>query len=227
MKVNFIHLSDARGKIGGAVASKNKYGNYFRKKVKPSNPQSVAQVESRMVLKTFAKDWKALSQSNRNSWIDQAQNINRKNSLGNNYKMTGLQLYISTNKVNQLVGGSPISIAQAPVPTSNLTDLTLTLGGTPKALTVTSTSVLATNEILIIEATRPLSAGKAFVKSEFRQLTTDHTTGAVSKDITSAYVAKFGALPATNEVAYVRAYIINSTAPALGYKIKSNGVFGS
>jgi hypothetical protein len=40
-------ISEARGKLGGLVASKNTYGNYMRNKVTPANPQTTEQVAAR------------------------------------------------------------------------------------------------------------------------------------------------------------------------------------
>ena len=54
-KIKFgMMMTDARGKLGGQVFSKNKGGAYVRTKVTPSNPQTIAQTTRRAL---FAAIW--------------------------------------------------------------------------------------------------------------------------------------------------------------------------
>lgn len=71
-------VTDMRGKIGGSVFSKNKNGAYAKNKVTPSNPQSGAQMAVRNLLAGFAQQWRTLTETTRQGWIDGAVNFPNK-----------------------------------------------------------------------------------------------------------------------------------------------------
>ena len=61
MKFLSAVITQASGKLGGVVGAKNRGGNYFRAKVAPVQPRSVAQQEQRANLAALAGAWKTLS----------------------------------------------------------------------------------------------------------------------------------------------------------------------
>ena len=68
-KIKFgMMMTDARGKLGGQVFSKNRSGAYVRTKVTPVNPRTAAQPLSRSILGTLSASWSGLTEVQRRSW---------------------------------------------------------------------------------------------------------------------------------------------------------------
>src|SRR3546814_20356183 len=68
-KVKFGALmTDARGKLGGHVFSKNRAGSYLRTKVTPVNPQTSYQTSVRALFGAISPQWSGLSQAVRDSF---------------------------------------------------------------------------------------------------------------------------------------------------------------
>ena len=61
-------MTDARGKLGGQVFSKNRSGAYVRTKVTPSNPRSMAQMSSRSILGSLSVMWNSLTLEKVSAW---------------------------------------------------------------------------------------------------------------------------------------------------------------
>jgi hypothetical protein len=61
-------VSDARGKIGGIVYSRNTGGAYARQKVSPVQPRTASQLAQRENLGLLTKNWARLTQGQRESW---------------------------------------------------------------------------------------------------------------------------------------------------------------
>lgn len=62
----------ASGKIGGAVASRNRYGQYFRRLAKPVNPATEPQRSIRAAFAQVSNAWRALTGAQRTGWTNYA-----------------------------------------------------------------------------------------------------------------------------------------------------------
>ena len=91
-------ILDARGSIGGQTASRNRFGNYFRARITPVNPQSPRQNAIRAIIQLLAQAWSnTLTQAQRDQWEVYAGNIVRQNALGAQIFLTGFNHYIRSN----------------------------------------------------------------------------------------------------------------------------------
>src|SRR6056297_1294291 len=98
MKMKFGALvTDGRGKIGGQVASKNRYGSYLRTKVTPSNPQTASQLNVRSVLAALSSGWRDLTQAQRDGWNAAVLDFQKTNVFGDTITPTGKNLYTRLN----------------------------------------------------------------------------------------------------------------------------------
>ena len=61
-------VSEARGKLGGVVFSRNTSGAYARQKVSPVQPRTPAQLNQRSRLTAVSKVWETLTQNQREAW---------------------------------------------------------------------------------------------------------------------------------------------------------------
>lgn len=102
----------ASGSIGGQTASRNRFGNYFRARTTPVNPNTNRQSVVRAAVAWLADAWRSiLTQAERNGWEVYAANIVRTDSLGSQMKLTGFNDYIRCNVAALASGLNVFSIA--------------------------------------------------------------------------------------------------------------------
>lgn len=205
MKIKYSALvSDARGKLNGSVASKNRFSQYLRNKVTGVNPQTAAQMAVRANLATLAQAWRGLTVAQRAAWNAAVGDFARNNIFGDSVKPSGFGLYVQLNRNLQAAGQSTISsppaltAVQATIPSS----IVFTTSGSTVTVAFAPDPVPA-NHAVIVMATPPLSPGVGFVKSEYRQLEVMAATDSSLVDITSSYTAEFGAVPAEGQKIFV------------------------
>jgi hypothetical protein len=193
MKVKFIHLSDARGKIGGAVASKNKAGNYFRSKTSPINPQTGYQSTVRSRFSSNSKAWASLTDEQRLSFETGAQLFTQSNIFGDNVKLSGAQLFQRLNSNILAAGGSVITSCPGPQSVQTFTGISAVADVSDSTIVIDLPGVPTTSPFKQnIYATPVVSAGKKFVKSQFRLIGSFAIGTGSSQDITAAYESRFG-----------------------------------
>jgi len=219
-------ISAISGKIGGTVHSKNHYGNIMRNRVKPTNPQTAAQVESRNVLKAAAQAWRGLTDGNRNSWRNLATLVTKTDRLGDAMKLTGANLFVSAYKLLTLCGESTLSAAPVQTEVTSISTISAAQTTGTGALTLTFTPAIPSGYYLVLEATKPLSQGVKFAKSEFRQIAVYADSVTSPKVFTTDYTNKFGANLQPDEICYVRGYFINPAYPVVSVKLQSERVLG-
>lgn len=210
-------VSEMRGKLNGSVFSKNRSGAYIRTKVTPVNPSTTFQVAVRALLSTYSQQWRTLTEAQRKAWNAAVSNWAKTDIFGDIKNPTGLNLFIKLNINIANVGGVAIVDPPLPASTGIWEDLTLNMdaSATTMNLGFVENTDMSGQEI-VIEATPPMSPGKDFVKTEFRQIMT--YTGGGSSPVTglaAAYIAKFGAFPAGQKVT-VRVKAIEPTTGTPG-----------
>lgn len=194
-------IQDVRGLVGDAVFQKNKAGNTIRERVVPVNPRSSSQVAVRSNLSVLSKAWSGLTDSQRSQWDTAAASAEwtQKNVFGDNFQLSGEQLYLKLNLVIQFLEESPID-----VPPTKATFNAMSLGaitaaaGTP-ALTVAFNGTLASDTQFIVSASEQVSQGIMSSKSvSYRAI--ENTSGSSPINLLAAYNAKFGTLVAGRKI---------------------------
>lgn len=100
-------IAEARGSVGGTVFSRNTHGAYTRNRTVPVNPQTVRQTQMRIFLETLQQRWReTLSQAQRDAWESYARGTPGLNKLGFGTILSGINVYIRTNSLLLLAGGS-------------------------------------------------------------------------------------------------------------------------
>lgn len=179
MKFRSILLAEARGSMAGATFSRNGNSAYVRARATPVNPRSSAQTVTRDALNSISTAWRSLTQSARQSWIDLAKTVPYTNSLGESAFYSGFQLFMKCNLTVRAIGGNFVAIAPATPPTFGAVSLNGLIaeqdGATFSDFSLNSfynTSASNPDQLISIEATGAMSAGKAFIaKSQYRFLT--------------------------------------------------------
>lgn len=112
------------------------------------------------------------------------------------------------------IGTAAITSPPTPVAVSSFTSQTIAIAkGAGTAVATVAATIPATEEVIMF-ATPGISAGKFFVKSQFRKIGT-FTTG-TSLDFATMYTTKFGAIPAAGMKVFVKCVHINKTTGQSG-----------
>jgi hypothetical protein len=188
-----IGVVDARKKLGGSVFSRNRGGNYIRRRVVPINRNTTSQRGSRTRFTGLSQGWRGLTATQQTAWNNATGNFPRKDRLGNTIVLSGANLYQSLN--NTLINAGIATIATPPIASTIVGPATFsaTYVAGVSTLTFTATPV-PTGQAYLVFATRGLSPGVSFVKSQFRLITTFAAAAASPQIVTTPYIAKFGAV---------------------------------
>lgn len=224
-KVNFSGVAtvDMRNKLNGSVYSKNRAGSYVRTKVTPVNPQTVAQQNVRNRLATMSQAWRALAESERQSWIDAAVNFPYTDIFGNSKTLSGFQLFVKLNVNLAITGTAQINSAPTPTEIPALAISALAADDSANTVIVTATTPVPAGFSLVIQATPNVTPGRSFVKNQYRQTQVFAAAAAGPFDISAAYVALFGD-PVTGMKVSVRAFLISTTTGQAGIPVAATTI---
>lgn len=212
-KIKFgMMMTDARGKLGGQVFSKNRAGAYIRTKVTPSNPQTTAQAQVRSNLATLSTGWNTLTAEQITQWNSSVEDWASTDVFGDIKKPTGKNLYVKLN-VNLLNSGQSV----VATPPAKL-ELPALVGIDVDVTTATNTLVIEglsgfSNGLYQIEACAPVPRGVNFVKNRFRVIAYEAEASPTPIDVSTAYLNKFGSV-ANAENIYFRIRAIGENGQA-------------
>lgn len=209
MKVKWsgIGAVEGRGKLNGSVASRNRGGAYFRVKVTPTNPQSIAQQMVRQLLTTFSQGWRALTQDQRSAWDAATPDFARSDIFGDMRNPTGKNLYARLNVNLSNAGQAAITSPPLPSGAGDVLASGLTFSvATDKEVTATMPGAGFT---VLVFATPGVSPGKRFLKNDFRLLGNVAGSSSSPLDIAAMYTARFG-VPAIGTRVGVRLVSVNN-----------------
>lgn len=234
IKMSSVGITAISGKAGGSVYSRNRGGEYIKNFVMPTNTITQARQAVRAVFGSLASAWQTLTQSQRNTWIEQAPNYLRTNAFGDKKQLQPNALFVGQN-TNLLNAELPqINEITAPQGTNGIVsestnDFLVGAGNTWSFdfnLESDQGDVETPNEY-VIEAAPPHSASRRNVQNEYRKLrSTAGSDGQTppadslatgnfansTDDMGPVYVAKFGE-PKVGDIVSIRIYAVN---PATG-----------
>lgn len=215
-------LADIRGKNNGTVFSKNRGGAYVRTKVTPSNPQTSFQQLVRQRLAALSAQFRSLSAAQILAWNNAVQDFQTTNVFGDTVSPSGQQLYVKLNSNLANVGEPPISVPPAPI---GLPVMEMSIASLTDSAFTLSLSAIPTTMYYVIEATAPVSAGRNFLKNEYRQISVVTGTGSAipASNIFAAYSAKFGA-PVSSQRVGVRVKVITGDTGQSGIPVSANDI---
>ena len=170
IQLSGVGITEASGKLGGTVFSKNGGGGYCRIKTKPLNGQTSSQNLVRTNLTGLAQSWAGLTAAQQLAWNTFGTLQIKTNAIGHKSAQSGFNAYVEYNQ--RLLNASAATISVPPPATTVAPLLTLSLtavhaGAT--TMTFTATPV-PTGSVVKVQTTGNLSAGKSFVKNHFRTI---------------------------------------------------------
>ncbi len=211
MKIKFGSIVvDARNKIGGHVASKNRFGSYLRTKVTPTNPRSSYQIQSRARLASLSSGFRALTQAQIKAWNDAASLFQKTDIFGDLKTNTGLQLYVGLNYNRLLIGQTAINTPPQPKQAEVEYIQGLTITKATNTMQIDLTDDVPANSYMIVAATPALSAAKNFVRSELRIIGTYDPSTPTPVDVYAEYAAKYGGIGQQGQKIFVEIWFIDT-----------------
>jgi len=170
--------------------SRNRFGQYIRKRATPVNPGTVAQTNQRDRMSTNAAAWRDLTDAQRAGWLSLGMMIERTDSLGQTYFLNGFGAYCSVNNNNLDAGNTAVAAAPALTTPTSIATATITLTAAAFSVAYTATP-LAAGVRLFIFCSPQRSAGRSF-EADYRLIAVTAAAAASPANILAAYTAKFG-----------------------------------
>jgi len=212
-KIKFgMMMTDASGKLGGQVFSKNRGGSYVRTKTTPSNPQTVAQMAIRGVFASISSTWSSLSQESRDSFNNFVGDYARTDIFGDARNPSGKSLFQRLNQ-NLVISGQPqitTCVSPSDVPFAGLASANADISDTEFLIETMNDT---TGSAVVVWATPSMSQGTKFVKNKLRQLVVSNGGDAVAINVWAKYIAKFG-VPTAGANIVVGVRVINANGQA-------------
>lgn len=188
-------VSSISGSVGGQTFSRNRGGQYMRRRAVPSTVTSPAALNVKALLAAYSQAWAGLTTAQRAAWLEYARQTPVINALGNSFTRSGQQAYVACNTRIALVGATAIDnppIANAP---DALTSMTQTYDiGAGTFDTVFAPSPLGATERLWYRVAVVNSAGINYVKNLLRFVGTSAAAEATPFDAQAIIEARWGAL---------------------------------
>lgn len=186
------------GSENGTTASRNRFGQYLRRRAIPVQPRTVDQLNQRALMVTNAQAWKSLTAAQRAGWLSLGLQMLRTDALGQSYDMNGFMAYCSVNNNNLAAGNAVVSDAPALASPGTLLTATLTLTTIAFDIAYTTTP-LAAGQRLFVRASPQRSAGVAF-NADYRLVHVSAAAAASPADVLAEYTAKFGVPVTGNKI---------------------------
>lgn len=178
------------GSWAGITASRNRFGQYFRARHAPVNPNTVPQQNVRARLSGNAAAWRALTDAQRAGWLSLGLQMLRTDSLGQQYDLNGFMAYCSVNNNKVAVGDAIVSDAPAHETPGQILTATITLTAAAMSIAYTPTPLAAGNRLLAFISPQR-SAGRKF-EADYRLIQFTAAAAASPLNALAAYTARLG-----------------------------------
>lgn len=198
------------GSDGGTTWSRNRFGQYTRRRATPVQPRTPAQLNQRARMSLNAAAWRSLTDAQRAGWLSLGLMIGRTDSLGQSYTLNGFGAYCSVNNNNLQAGNAAVADAPALTTPPDLLTATVTLTAAAFSVAYTATP-LAAGVRLFAFASPQNSAGRKF-NGDYRLIAVTAAAAASPANILAAYTAKFGVPVVGNRI------FLNLETYQLGFK---------
>lgn len=211
------------GKLGGHVASRNRFGAYWRTKVTPVNPDTTYQAAVRNRLTGLSQAWRSLTAAQRSSWDQAVSDFQRTDVFGDIKNPSGFNLYQRLNNNLLQAGESAIDVAPLPEAVTALVTLSVAVDVGSGGYALTFTPAIPSGDYVKLFATPGQSAGKNFVKSEYRLLQLMDNADTSPFDFETVYEARFGT-PAVGSKVFVKCVPMSGTSGQEGIALSASTI---
>lgn len=205
-------VSGMRNKLNGSVASRNRYGDFWRNKTTPVNAQTAFQTNVRSLFAQNSSAWRGLTQAQRDGWIAAAPNYPFTDVFGDQMILSGNSLFLKLNQNLSNINAAGIEDAPLPVAIPSLGEVSLT--STDGAYSFAfDNSISGAFEIMVF-ACANVSPGKNYVKNLYKYV--GHSSVLTSPlDVTSMITGRFGQ-PTAGQKVFVKCLVVSTATGQQG-----------
>jgi len=205
MKAKFgAIVTDGRGKLGGSVFSKNRYGLYEKSKVTPINTPSAYKSIIKNNHKTVVSAWSNLTDAERQSWNSGTYNFPQKNTFSDTCYLSGYALFLKLNLNRLLLSQSLLHNCPTTKGISNI------IAAAVQAFVSINKLILSYNPpppvgfVYKVYATTALSAGINYSNRRFKLIGLLQPSSASPFDLSAFYLSRFSSLGYTGNKIFVK-----------------------
>ena len=203
-------IGAASGAIGGQVASRNRYGAYFRTRAIPVASGTVPALAAKALLAAASQAWGGLTDAQRLAWRTYASTNPITDALGQSQVLSGHAAFVGIYARVSGSGGTVFDVPPVAAPPDSLLTLSATwdIGAGDFALTFT-TAPTAAGCKLRIEAAVVDSAGITYVENLLKLVGYSGAAQATGFDPQTLIEDRFGGLMAGQYV-HLRISVIDT-----------------
>jgi hypothetical protein len=151
-------------------------------------------------MELLAAHWGTITESQRNDWMEAARLHPRSDLWGRIHTIPGYNYFLSVNMNRWFCGVATTDDVPDFVPPGYGTSISLTYSSSLSELTVNWGPAIATDNMIKIWASKPLSFGRNYVGQEFKYLGAFTGDTSTSKEFYSTWYGKFAADPLAGKV---------------------------
>jgi hypothetical protein len=192
-----VAVSQASGRVGGTIFSRNRGGAYMRNGSIPTTVTTLFAQSIKAVTAAQSQAWAGLDEGEREQWAEWAAQNPVINRLGQSRTLSGHQAYVQINARLLYAGFSAITsppVGAAPAP---FVPGVITAEAGPSVATVAYTPTPAPTGVAVQAfAYLANSPGVRYVKNRLALVTTSDAAAASPLDIAEDVEARFGTLQA-------------------------------
>jgi hypothetical protein len=172
----------------------------------------------------FSSGWKSLTQAQRNAWNNAVSDYKSTDIFGDIKVPSGINLYQRLNNVLAACSIAPMLMPPLPSAVDALSSLTLVVDNSSSSVTATYAPVIAADHSVMVFATAPLSAGRNFVKSQYRLIDVIVAADVSPVALSAAYIAKFGNVGSVGQKVFVKFVPVNNLTGQQGSAIAASSI---
>lgn len=198
-------ITDLKGSVGGHTFKGTKTGGSMQTKVMQSQGLKITKADAGRLINTKAnlaqnaRQWKGLTQVQRDTWITAAPSFPFLNRYGVPYTPSGFQLYMSCNN-NILNIASPV-ISDAPAVEPIEPCPIFTMGKVAGLnLYITLATPIPAGYFLTLYSSAPQSEGLKMQRGRMKAIVILDSTAVSPVQVQTDYEAVFGTLPASGNI---------------------------
>src|SRR5438552_4056551 len=147
------------GSQAGTTYSRNRFGQYQRRRAAPVQPRTAAQLAVRSRMSNNAAAWRSLTDAQRAAWESLGSQITRTDAIGQTYTLNGFMAYCSVNNNKLAAGDAAVSTPPTLTTPPALLTVTLTLTNAAFSIAYTATPLAAGVRVFVF-ASPQRSAGR-------------------------------------------------------------------
>lgn len=202
-------VSSINGSIAGTTFQRNAYGHTIKKKPNIVNPNRKAQQPRRAALQLISQTWQSLTGAERAQWQAQAIAFPVPSRLNPSASLTGHALWLRLNLMVRMMNLSiRTSVASTPQDVLNVGTIEVNRVGATLIYFNDSDSTLSQlNTLCFVSA--PIKVTQLYDRSRTRFMGYFALPSVDQVDITTAYIAQFGALPNTGDNIFLKVVYVN------------------